>query len=190
MPRASAAEVLAALAPVIDRRGVRWYVFGAQAVMVYGQPRLSDDVDVTVEVAPVDLRALVDDAVAAGFAEELPDDDEFLAVTRVVPLRHRATNIPVDMVLAGPGLEELFLDRAAPCDLGGVTVPVIAPEHLVVTKILAGRDKDRSDALSVLLRQGDTLDLGEIRSLLTDLEQALGQSDLLPVLDQLIAELE
>lgn len=188
MPRASAAEVLAALAPVIDRRGVRWYVFGAQAVMVYGQPRLSDDVDVTVEVAPVDLRALVDDAVAAGFAEELPDDDEFLALTRVVTLRHRATNIPVDMVLAGPGLEELFLDRAAPCDLGGVTVPVIAPEHLVVTKILAGRDKDLADAGGVVARQGDTLDGEEVRSLLRDLESALGQSDLVAAFEALLAD--
>lgn len=40
-------------------------------------------------------------ADAAGFVER----------TRVLPMVHRGTAIPVDMVLAGPGLEELFLSR-------------------------------------------------------------------------------
>jgi hypothetical protein len=39
----AAVELLAALAPVAERWG-RWCVFGAQAVVVYGVPRLSADV--------------------------------------------------------------------------------------------------------------------------------------------------
>ena len=30
--------------------GVRWYIFGAQAVIAAGAPRLTEDVDVTVEL--------------------------------------------------------------------------------------------------------------------------------------------
>ena len=46
-----ALELLAALSRVISRWG-RWYVFGAQAVIAYGVPRLSADVDVTVRLEP------------------------------------------------------------------------------------------------------------------------------------------
>src|SRR5690348_11762717 len=43
----AALEVLSTLAPVLARWG-RWYLFGAQAVILYGVPRLSADVDVTL----------------------------------------------------------------------------------------------------------------------------------------------
>jgi len=42
----AAVELLAALASTLERWG-RWYVFGAQAVIAHGVPRLSADVDVT-----------------------------------------------------------------------------------------------------------------------------------------------
>ena len=47
----AAVELLAALAPVAERWG-RWCVFGAQAVVAYGVPRLSADVDVTLALVP------------------------------------------------------------------------------------------------------------------------------------------
>jgi hypothetical protein len=44
------AEVLKELSAVLDRWGP-WYLFGAQAVVVHGVPRLSADVDVTLLLA-------------------------------------------------------------------------------------------------------------------------------------------
>jgi hypothetical protein len=46
---------------------------------------------------------------------------------------------PLDVVLAGPGLEELFLARAESREIGGVLVPVATGEDLVAMKVLAGR---------------------------------------------------
>lgn len=51
----AALELLAALSPVLARWG-RWYVFGAQAVIAYGVPRLSADVDVTGEAPAARVR--------------------------------------------------------------------------------------------------------------------------------------
>ena len=50
-------------------------------------------------------------------------------------------------------------------------------------KVLAGRGKDLDD-VQALLASGDA-DLVEVRDLLGQLEQALGQSDLLPRLERL-----
>ena len=47
----AAVELLTALAPVLANWG-RWCVFGAQAVIAYGVPRLSADVDVTLALVP------------------------------------------------------------------------------------------------------------------------------------------
>jgi hypothetical protein len=47
----AAVDVLAALVGVLPRWGP-WYLFGAQAVVAYGVPRLSADVDVTLRLTP------------------------------------------------------------------------------------------------------------------------------------------
>ena len=55
-------------------------------------------------------------------------------------------------------------------------------------KVLAGRGKDLEDLRSLLASGG--ADLDEARDLLGQLERALGQSDLLPLLEEAIRELE
>ena len=76
----AAPELLVALSTVLDRWG-RWYLF-AQAVVAYGVPRVSADVDVTVALASDDPR----------FARDIKlriDDPEFPRRTRVLPHRTR-----------------------------------------------------------------------------------------------------
>lgn len=180
---AGPAELLADLAGALAANGVRWYVFGAQAALVWGRPRLTTDVDVTVECS-VPTRQLVDALERRGFSLRIDATDTFIAATRVVPLEHRASGLALDVVLAGPGLEELFLERAVRVDVAGTTVPFISPEDLIVTKLLAGREKDIDDVRGVLSERGGTLDLARIGTTLGMLEDALGQSDLMPVLQR------
>jgi hypothetical protein len=160
-----------------------WFLFGAQAVQVWGIPRLSADVDVTVRLGSLTVQELVSTLQRAGFVLRVSDDDDFVARTRVLPFVHRPSRIPVDVVLAGPGPEDEFLARARPIEVAGVTVPVISPEDLIVTKILAGRPKDLEDVRGILRSRGSHLDLGRVREVLALLEEALGQSDLVPLLD-------
>lgn len=111
-------------------------------------------------------------------------DEEFVGATRVLPFVHNATGMSLDVVLAGPGLEQLFLAEAEEVDLGGVRVPVIRVEHLLVTKILAARPKDLDDAREIL-QSRDDIDRDLVRGLLRDLEIALDQSDLVTLFDDL-----
>ncbi len=184
--RPAAAELLAALAPVLEAWGHRWYVFGAQAVVAYGFPRLTADVDVTAELAPDDPHGFVNAMRAAGFALRVRDVDDFVAKTRVLPFVHGPTGMPLDVVLAASGLEREFIDRAILLDVGGAVVPVIAVEDLLVTKLLAGRPKDLDDVRGIVREQGDRLDLPGVRRLLRELEVALSQSDLVASLEALL----
>lgn len=123
---AGPAELLADLAVALGALGVRWYVFDAQAALVWGRPRLTTDVDVTVQCS-VATRELVAALGMRGFSLRVDGTDAFIETTRVVPLEHPASGLALDVVLAGPGLEELFLERAVPVDVAGTTVPFISP---------------------------------------------------------------
>ena len=102
------AELLADLARALGGLDLRWYLFGAQAAILHGATRLTADVDVTVALAGRSVGELVAAAGAAGFDARFDDVVAFADSTSVVPLVHRATRIPVDLILAGPGLEERF----------------------------------------------------------------------------------
>jgi hypothetical protein len=177
----AALEVLTALAPVASRWG-RWYVFGAQAVIAYGVPRLSADVDITLELTPDQPERFVEDMAAAGFVLRVADP-VFVQRTRVLPFVHRATGMPLDVVLAGSGLEDEFLGRARPMDVGSTQVPIIDAADLIIAKVLAARPKDLEDAASVWGLHGERLDAARVRRILGQLEDALAQRDLLPAFE-------
>ena len=172
----AAIALLADLSKVLAGWGP-WYVFEAQAVIAYGVPRLSADVDVTLRLSPDDPERFTADMHEAGFALRV-DDPDFVRRTRVMPFVHLSTAMPVDVVLAASGLEDEFLDRARVVDLGGTSVPLIDPEDLIIAKVLAGRPKDVEDARSLWRIRGQRLDADRIHRTLRLLEEALSQSDL------------
>ena len=191
MPHKSApAELLTAAAGVIEEWCDGWYLFGAQAVLIWGRPRLTADVDVTIRLRTADTVSFWKAMEEAGFRLRVSDAEQFVARTRVLPFLHVATQLPLDVVLAGPGIEDTFIERAIRVEIEGLSVPVASPEDLIVMKVLAGRPKDLEDVRTVLTERLKRLDVAYIRSTLGMLEQALGQSDLLPLLEAEITRAE
>ncbi len=178
-------SVLSSLNDAFSRAGAKWYLFGAQAVVVYGRPRATADIDVTIYLADGEIEPLLEELRRGGFSPRASDLAEFTARTRVVPLAHVQTGTPVDIVLAGAGVELEFLANVRLIRFGGLELPVISPEDLLVTKILAGRPKDLEDARGVLAEQSGRLDLARTRNWLQLFEQALDRSDLVAELDRL-----
>lgn len=173
------AEIYASLTRALGELGARWYVFGAQAAIVHGALRFTEDVDVTVDLGAHSHAALLAALERERF-ELRVGDERFVEQTRVLPLVHRPTRVPVDVVLAGPGIEQLFFEGVIELDIEGVTVPLARAEDVIVMKILSARAKDLEDVVAILAAQRSKLDEAHVRELLAMLESALDQSDLLP----------
>lgn len=180
-------DLLAAFRGALSVLGLRWFLFGAQAAILYGVARLSADVDVTVELGKRSASELVAALDDAGFDLRVPDAAGFAESTRVLPFVHRASRMPLDVVLAGPGLEEQFLAGAREQLVGDVPVPVVCAEDLVAMKVLAGRARDLDDVAAIVhVRRGD-LDLDRVRRTLRLLEDALDRRDLVSELERVAA---
>ena len=184
-PPQPVADLLAALARALSALGVRWFLFGAQAAILHGAARLSADVDVTVDLGNRSFAELVA-ALAPDFDTRIVDPVRFAEETRVLPFVHRVSHMPLDVILAGPGLEEQFFAGATERLIGDVRVPVACAEDLVAMKILAGRPRDVEDVAAVIRARRD-LDVEGVRSTLRLLERALDRADLVVELDRLLA---
>jgi hypothetical protein len=169
-------DVVRDLAAVLGAHGVRWYVFGAQAAILHGATRLSADVDVTVDFEGQSASDVVRSLAEGGFELRVADVDGFVEKTRVIPIVHTRTRMPVDLVLSGPGLEELFFERAQTMTIEGVRVVVASAEDLVVMKVLAGRPKDIEDVTAILKAKGAAFDVARARDTLKLVESAINPS--------------
>ena len=93
--------------------------------------------------------------------------------------------MPLDVVLAGSGLEDEFLTRAVVTAVGDLRVPIIEISDLIIAKVLAGRPKDLDDVAALWRIHGADADATRIRRILRLLEEALSQTDLTSTFDSI-----
>ena len=137
-------------------------------------------------VLPRSLTELTD-ALAPDFDPRVADTARFAEETRVVPFVHRASHMPLDVILAAPGLEEQFFAGAIERLVGDTRIPVVCAEDLIAMKILAGRPTDLEDVSAVARAHRDDLDLDKVRGTLSLLERALDRRDLLSTLERIVS---
>jgi len=123
----------------------------------------------------------------AGFELRIADIGGFVEATRVLPFVHRASRIPVDVVLAGHDLEEQFFAAAEECAVGDACVPVACAEDLVAMKVLAGRPRDLDDVAAIVRVRRHHLEVNRIRATLRLLEAALDRRALVSELERVVA---
>ena len=156
------AAFIARIARELTGRQLPFMLIGGQAVLLHGQPRLTEDIDITLGVDPGHLPRLLDVCVALGL-DPLPDDvPAFVRDTFVLPARHRDTAIRVDFIFSSTAYEQHAIGRAVLVILEGVPVPFATAEDLIIHKLFAGRARDIEDAVGVARRQGNALDWGYI----------------------------
>jgi hypothetical protein len=183
------ATILAELARVLNAAGTPFYVFGAQAVAAAGVPRFTDDIDITARVDRDEVPSLITSLRSAGFdLRDVGDTTTFIAQTRVIPMMHAASNTPIDVVLAGPGLEEEILGRVIMRAVAGVPIPFVATNDLIALKLLAGREKDLEDVRALLRAKPPDLAVDEARRRVGELGALLDDSTLLATFDKLVAK--
>jgi len=145
-------------------RRVRYLVIGGLAVVVVGEPRLTGDVDVVVFAPRTEAEGLIPAAQRAGFEVDARVEQERLR--RTGTLRFRWHRFQLDIILASLPFEETAWTRSVRKRLFGRLVRLPTPEDLILFKVLAGRDKDMLDAIGVVRRHGDRLDVRYLRATL------------------------
>lgn len=138
-------------------RNWKFCIIGALAVQRWGEPRLTQDVDLTVVTEFGDEAQYVEDLLQE-FRGRIPEAKEFALKNRVLLLESRG-GIPLDVALGALPLEERIVQRASPYVIEDpIVLTTCSAEDLVVLKAFAGREKDWLDVEGIVLRQGEKLD--------------------------------
>ena len=162
---------------------------GGIAVQRWGEPRLTQDADLTLLTGFGKEEQYID-ALLGHFAPRRPDAREF-GLNRRVVLIQTASGMGVDIALGALPFEERSVQRASQWSwMEGHSLITCSAEDLVVHKVFAGRGLDWTDAERVLIRQHGKLNLEQIRAELKPLLDLKGEIEALEKLERLIATVE
>jgi predicted nucleotidyltransferase len=131
-------------------------VIGGLANAVWGSPRSTVDIDVTIVLGTDRVEALLA-SLGPAYGSRTADPESFVTRTRVLPLRH-SSGVQVDLIFALLPFEEEAVRRAVAVEIAGVPVRFCTPEDLVLHKVVSERDRDRQDVEAILRQRKATLD--------------------------------
>ena len=155
-----------------EKRGWKFCIIGGVAVLHWGEPRFTLDLDLTLLTGFGGEEAFVDEWLAH-YEPRLKGAREFALKNRVLLLRS-ASGIGIDIALGALPFEETAVQRARKIEMEpGAPVMLCTPEDLIVMKAFADRDLDWNDIRGIIVRQGkETLDWNYIYKHLTPLCKA------------------
>lgn len=171
----------------LDARGWPCCVIGGLAVQRWGEPRLTQDVDVTVLVDLAQEEQFVD-AVLGRFAGRRVDARAFALTYRVVLVRAE-NGVPIDIAFGGTGFESESVHRATPWEIEPeCSLRTCSAEALIVYKLVAGRPRDVADVEGIVTRQVEHLDVAPIRAWIAGFAELKGDPELGRPLETALAE--
>ncbi len=164
--------LLCKLAEAFKKNNIPYMVIGGQAVLVYGEPRMTKDIDVTLGVGPDHLEEIIGLVKEIGLTVLVSQPAEFVQKTMVLPCQDSSSGVRVDLVFSFSPYEQQAMKRVRKISMLNQEVCFASPEDLIIHKIIAGRPKDLEDAKVVLIKN-PAMDQAYIERWLSDFEKAL-----------------
>jgi hypothetical protein len=131
-------EALAALARHLDQHQISYIVIGGLVNAVWGEPRATLDINVTVAAETSDALQIAA-ILEQEFRVLVSDPEGFVQETRVLPLESQA-GVRVDLIFDLLPFELEAIERAKPVAIAQEAIRVCTPEDLILLKIISRRD--------------------------------------------------
>ncbi len=169
-PSANVLEVaLLETVQALDEMDIPYMLVGGMASSIWGEPRYTSDVDLTIQWDNTESQHLWE-RLKNRF-RFMTDDPAALAVKAgAVPIVSR-NGLKVDLILGNLPLHQEGIAKAIGIPIQGQIVKVCPPEQLVILKSISDRAKDREDVLAILRHQRGHLNLDDIEKTLGKLAQ-------------------
>lgn len=150
----------------LNQHGFRYMITGSVASMVYGEPRLTNDVDVVLEITSSDITKLI---------TAFPEEDFYLPPAEVIltellrgsrghfNIISQSTMLKADIYLVGSDpLQRWGMEAARILEIEDQPVSFAAPEYVIIRKLEFYREgnsqKHLRDIASMLVESSSEID--------------------------------
>ncbi len=158
-------ELVVKTAKILDRLGIPYAITGGFAVLVWGRPRFTADIDMIIELIVPKVKGLLE--AFRGLSPHGYIDEQM--ILDAIRLRSEFNFIDPDsgfkidfFVVKNDAYSKMKLQRRLKKTIGDQEVFFVSPEDLILSKLLwakaSGSEKQMSDVQSVVVMMSDELD--------------------------------
>lgn len=182
-------EIISRIASALKARHIPYMIIGGQAVLLYGEPRFTRDIDITLGV-DIDYLEEILSIVNKLLLKPLPKDIRtFVGQTMVLPVLDETSGIRIDFIFSFTPYEAKAIKKARKILLMGNEVCFASPEDVIIHKIFAGRPRDLEDVRTILLKNPE-IAIQYIRNWLKEFDNTLGGKDFQKIFKKILKEVE
>ena len=145
-------EIIKKIANSLNKKSLPYMIIGGQAVILYGEPRLTRDIDITLGIGTDRIEEILKVTDEIGLKILVRDINKFVNETMVLPTIEEKTKIRVDFIFSFTPYERQAISNARKILLDDIEVSFASPEDLIIHKIFSGRPRDIEDIKSILLK--------------------------------------
>lgn len=167
-------RLLKKIAIRLKEGAIPYMVIGGQAVLLYGEPRLTRDIDITLGMSVSGLDKVKKIIKAIGLRILVEKEREFVERNMVLPTMDKKSGIRVDFIFSFSPYERQAIERGNEIKLGRTLVNFASLEDVVIHKVIGGRARDLEDVKSVLLKN-PKYDSRYIGKWLAEFDKSLGE---------------
>jgi hypothetical protein len=161
----------------LQQNGIASVVIGGVAVAAWGEPRVTRDVDLKIQLKRQDAEWLVA-LLSPDYSMFLSNPSEALRKQAMIFVKDKL-GTRIDLLLAETLYDDAAIQHGREYEITpGVSIRICTPEDLLIYKLVSTRLRDHEDAASVIRRQGEALDDHYVIGWLEQFEKALDDSTL------------
>jgi hypothetical protein len=135
----------------------RYAIIGGMSVILHGLQRTTIDIDITLTVE-IESMKLVAERCLQRFNPRKQNPIEFFERYFVLPVQDPTTGVGIDISAGIGGFDRNVVERAALIKIAGRMIPYCTIEDLLIYKIAANRDRDKSDVDFLIRLHKDIID--------------------------------
>lgn len=167
-------EILSKIGASLKKHNIPYMIIGGQAVLLYGEPRLTRDIDLTLGVNTEYVDELLK-VIRELSLKPIPENIKlFVQQTMVLPALEETTGIRVDFIFSFTTYEIEAIKKARKITIIGQEVCFASPEA-----------RDIEDVRSIILKNLD-IDTQYIRRWLKEFDKSSDKKDFLKTFEEVL----
>jgi predicted nucleotidyltransferase len=176
------------IAKCLSEEKIPYMIIGGQAVLLYGTPRLTRDIDITLGV-DTDKFSLIEKVCRKLKLKILPEDPiEFARATKVLPAEDVKLRIRVDFIFSFTQYETHAIKRSKRVLISGYPVKFASCEDIIIHKMLAARAIDEEDIKSILIKNKNFINTRYIKKWLGEFSNIDGYNGIIQKFNSLLKQ--
>lgn len=181
-------KLIKKIAQGLDQDKIPYMIIGGQAVLLYGTPRLTRDIGITLGI-DTDKFSLVENLCKNLGLKILSENPQSFAMeTKVLPAEEPKLRIRVDFIFSFSQYEAQAVKRTKEVPMNGYPVKFASCEDVIVHKMVAARAIDIEDVKNMLIKNKDSIDFEYIRRWLLQFSKIPEHEEILEKFDSLLKQ--